>query len=90
MTLMSKDVPYNVHLAWGKVVPTTISNFWEKCVGKYVIEDEVKLIPLPKQDMKAACDAFGSNLEADAKMLVMQYFSKKRCLSFCAKWEDNQ
>jgi hypothetical protein len=27
--------------------------------------------------MKAACDAFGSNLEADAEMLVIQYFTGK-------------
>jgi hypothetical protein len=40
MTLMLKDVAYNAHLDWGKVVPTTVSNFWEKCVGKDdVIED---------------------------------------------------
>jgi hypothetical protein len=83
MTLMLKDVAYNVRLAWTKVVPTTIANLWEKCVGKDdVIKDEVKLIPFPKQDMKAACDAFGSNWEADAEMLIMQYFSEKDVKAF--------
>jgi hypothetical protein len=47
-------------------MPATASNCWKKCVVKYdVTEDETKLIIFPAQDMKAACDAFSSNLGAD-------------------------
>jgi hypothetical protein len=37
-----------------------------KSVGKDDVKvDETKLIPFSKQDMKAACDALGTNLQAD-------------------------
>jgi hypothetical protein len=55
-----------VGLAWGKITPTNIANCSKKCVGKHdVTIDEMKCIPFSKQDMKAACDALGSNLQAD-------------------------
>jgi hypothetical protein len=34
MTLMLKDVAYNVPLAWGKVVPITVANYWENVLQK--------------------------------------------------------
>jgi hypothetical protein len=65
-TLTLKDVAYSVGLAWGKITPTTITNCWKKCIGKdYVAVDETKLIPFLTRDMKAACDALGTNLQAD-------------------------
>jgi hypothetical protein len=57
---------HSVGLAWGKITPTTIANCWEKFIGKDdVTVDETKLIPFSKQDAKAACDALGTNLQAD-------------------------
>jgi hypothetical protein len=63
---MLKDVACSVGLAWGKIVLTTIANCWKKCIGMDdATTDETKLIPFSKQDLKAACDAFGANLQAD-------------------------
>jgi hypothetical protein len=61
-----KDFWHSLVLAGKKVMTTATSNCLKKCVGKYdVTEDETKLIPLPAQYMKAACDAFSSNLGED-------------------------
>lgn len=47
---MLKDVSYVVGLAWKKIIRTTIITCWKKCISK--------------KDLKAACAAHGSNLEA--------------------------
>jgi beta-N-acetylglucosaminidase len=44
---MLKDVAYGVDLVWGKIMPTTIANCYEKCSGKDVKIDETKFIPYP-------------------------------------------
>jgi hypothetical protein len=59
------------------VTPTTIAHCWEKCVGKDDnTEDETKLIPFPKQEVKAACNALAW-IEVDAEALVTQHLSEK-------------
>jgi hypothetical protein len=67
--------------------PTTIANCCKKCIGKDDITvDEMKLIPFSKQDVKAACDALGTNLQADdlaswievdEETLVVQHLSEE-------------
>jgi hypothetical protein len=65
-TLTLKGIAYSAGFAWGKITPTTIANCWKKFIGNHdVTVDETKLIPFLKQVVKAACDALGTNLQAD-------------------------
>jgi hypothetical protein len=36
-------VTYSVALAWGKVAPTTIANWWKECVGKDDVTEDDKV-----------------------------------------------
>jgi hypothetical protein len=45
---MPKGVTYSIRLGWGKNTPTTVADYWKKCIGKMTTGDLTELITFSK------------------------------------------